>query len=439
MRHEVHDIGVDAYVYLYPLVTMEVSRRQLTNAEPGKLPLHGPMNSFVHASAYPSAEMKAVVRANFDTLYSSAWLDLAREPLIVSVPDTAGRYYLLPMLDMWTDVFAAPGWRTTGTAAGDYGIVPPGWRGELPTGVVRIDAPTPYVWIIGRIKTDGPSDYAAVNEIQAGLKIVPLSGRGKSPAPVTARIDPSVDMKTPPKLLVDGMTAGAFFAYAAEILKLQPPHPTDQPIIARMKRIGIVPGESFDIGKLEPAMGKALEKVPEAAQALMAWKVDSLARVANGWSMNTDTMGVYGNYYLKRAMVAQIGLGANLPEDAIYPLNLFDDRGAPLEGANRYTIHFDEGAMPPVHGFWSITLYDEQGFQVQNALNRFAVSSWMPFLYNADGSLDVYFQNESPGAQREANWLPAPKGRFNLTMRLYAPDRDVLVGKWNPPPVMRIG
>lgn len=439
MRDEVHDIGVDAYVYLYPLVTMEVSRRQLTNAEPGKLPLHGPMNSFVHASAYPSAEMKAVVRANFDTLYSSAWLDLAREPLIVSVPDTAGRYYLLPMLDMWTDVFAAPGWRTTGTAAGDYGIVPPGWRGELPAGVVRIDAPTPYVWIIGRIKTDGPSDYAAVNEIQAGLKIVPLSGWGKSPAPVTARIDPSVDMKTPPKLQVDGMTAGAFFAYAAEILKLQPPHPTDQPIIARMKRIGILPGKSFDIGKLEPAIGKALENVPEAAQALMAWKVDSLARMANGWSMNTDTMGVYGNYYLKRAVVAQIGLGANLPEDAIYPLNLFDDGGKSLEGANRYMIHFDKGAMPPVHGFWSITLYDEQGFQVQNSLNRFAVSSWMPFLYNADGSLDVYLQNGSPGAQKEANWLPAPKGRFNLTMRLYAPDRDVLVGKWNPPPVMRIG
>jgi hypothetical protein len=439
MRDEVHDIGVDTYVYLYPLVTMEVSRRQLTNAEPGKLPLHGPMNSFVHASAYPSAEMKAVVRANFDTLYSSAWLDLAREPLIVSVPDTAGRYYLLPMLDMWTDVFAAPGWRTTGTAAGDYGIVPPGWRGELPAGIVRIDAPTAYVWIIGRIKTDGPSDYAAVNEIQAGLKIVPLSGWGKSPAPVTARIDPSVDMKTPPKLQVDGMTAGAFFAYAAEILKLQPPHPTDQPIIARMKRIGIVPGKSFDIGELEPAVGKALENVPEAAQALMAWKVDSIARMANGWSMNTDTMGVYGNYYLKRAMVAQIGLGANLPEDAIYPLNLFDDGGGPLEGANRYMIHFDKGAMPPVHGFWSITLYDEQGFQVQNGLNRFAVSSWMPFLYNADGSLDVYVQNESPGAQKEANWLPAPKERFNLTMRLYAPDREVLVGKWNPPPVLRIG
>ena len=170
----------------------------------------------------------------------------------------------------------------------------------------------------------------------------------------------------------------------------------------------------------------------------MAWKVPTLARVANGWSMNTDTMGVYGNYYLKRAIVAQLGLGANLPEDAIYPLNLADDTGQPLDGASNYTIHFDKDALPPVDAFWSITLYDRDGFQVANSLNRFAVSSWMPFKYNADGSLDLYFQNESPGADKEANWLPAPKGPFNLTMRLYAPKSDALTGKWNPPPVTKV-
>ena len=153
--------------------------------------------------------------------------------------------------------------------------------------------------------------------------------------------------------------------------------------------------------------------------------------------MNTDTMGVYGNYYLKRAIVAQLGLGANLPEDAIYPLNLFDDTGKPLDGANKYTIHFDKGATPPVNAFWSITLYDSDGFQVANALNRFAVSSWMPFKYNADGSLDLYFQNESPGTDKEANWLPAPKGAFNLCMRLYGPKSEALTGKWNPPPVVK--
>jgi hypothetical protein len=170
----------------------------------------------------------------------------------------------------------------------------------------------------------------------------------------------------------------------------------------------------------------------------MAWKIPTLARVANGWSMNTDTMGVYGNYYLKRAIVAQVGLGANLPEDAIYPLNLGDETGRPLDGANKYTLHFDKASLPPVNAFWSVTLYDSEGFQVPNTLNRFAVSSWMPFKYNADGSLDLYFQNESPGKDKEANWLPAPKGAFNLTMRLYAPKSDALTGKWNPRPVTRV-
>jgi hypothetical protein len=446
-EEEAYTIGVDAYLYFYSLVTMDITRKQLSNVEPGK-GFGGPMNTFVNIPQYPTADVRAVVRPNFDTLYSSGWLDLTKEPVIVSVPDTSGRYYLLPMLDMWTDVFASPGWRTTGTAPGYFIIVPPGWRPDLkdrlndefklPKDTQRIDAPTAYVWIIGRTKTDGPQDYEAVHKIQAGYKITPLSQWGKAPEPVQVKIDPTIDMKTPPKIQVDTMPAGKYFAYAAELMKLQPPHITDQPIIAQMKRIGIEPGKGFDLDKVDSAPKKGLERAPKGAQELMKWKVATLARVMNGWSMNTDTMGVYGNYYLKRAMVAQIGLGANLPEDAIYPLNLGDESGKPLDGANPYTIHFDKGATPPVNAFWSITLYDQDGFQVGNSLNRFAVSSWMPFQYNSDGSLDLYFQNESPGAEKEANWLPAPKGSFNLCMRLYAPKSEALTGKWNPPPVIKI-
>lgn len=436
-EQEAHAIGVEAYVYFYPLVTMDLTRRQLTNGGPEASPVQGPMNTFVNIGAYPTADMKVVVRPNFDTLYSSAWLDLTKEPVIVSVPDTGGRYYLLPMLDMWTDVFASPGWRTTGTQAANFLVAPPGWTGSVPEGVTRIDSPTPYVWIIGRTKTDGPADYDAVHKIQAALKVTSLSQWGKPAQPVTAAFDPSVDMKTPPKAQVDTMPAAKYFAYAADILKQQPPHLTDQPIVARMRRIGLVAGKSFDLAAADPTVRKALEGAPEDAQALMAWKVKTLARIVNGWSMNTDTMGVYGNYYLKRAIIAQFGLGANLPEDAIYPLNLADETGQPLNGASNYTIHFDKGAAPPVDAFWSITLYDQQGYQVANGLNRFAVSSWMPFKYNPDGSLDLYFRNESPGTDREANWLPAPNGAFNLTMRLYAPKSDALTGKWNPPPVTK--
>ena len=434
---EAHAIGVDAYIYFYPIVTMDITRKQLTNTEHAE-GINAPMNTFANIPAYPTADMKAVVRPNFDTLYSSGWLDLTKEAVVVSVPDTGGRYYLFPMLDMWTDVFASPGWRTTGTKAANFLVTPPGWTGSVPDGMERIKAPTPYIWIIGRTKTDGPSDYDAVHKIQAGYKVAPVSQWGKTSEPVTGKVDPSVDMKTPPKVQVDTMPADKYFTYAAELLKVNPPHITDEPIIARMKRIGIEPGKSLDFGKLDPALQKALTSAPKDAQELMIWKVPTLARVVNYWSMNTDTMGVYGNYYLKRAIVAQMGLGANLPEDAIYPLNLGDSAGKPLDGANKYTIHFDKAILPPAQAFWSITLYDSEGFQVANALNRFAVSSWMPFKYNADGSLDLYFQNESPGANKEANWLPAPKGGFNLCMRLYAPKEDALTGKWNPPPVVKV-
>jgi hypothetical protein len=434
---EAHAIGVDAYLYFYPLVTMDITRKQLTNVERAE-GISAPMNTFANIPAYPSADMKVVVRPNFDTLYSSGWLDLTKEPVVASVPDTGGRYYLFPMLDMWTDVFASPGWRTTGTQAANFLVTPPGWTGSVPNGMQQIKAPTPYVWIIGRTKTDGPPDYEAVHKIQAGYNITPLSKWGKTAGGVTAKVDPSVDMKTPPKIQVDTMSADKYFTYASELLKVNPPHITDQPIIARMKRIGIEVGQSFDFTKLDQATQKVLGGAPADAQALMKWKVPTLARVVNYWSMNTDTMGVYGNYYLKRAMVTQIGLGANLPEDAIYPFNLGDETGSPLDGTNKYALHFDKSQLPPANGFWSVTLYDSEGFQVANTLNRFAVSSWMPFKYNGDGSLDLYFQNESPGADKQANWLPAPKGAFNLTMRLYAPKQDALTGKWSPPAITRV-
>jgi len=434
---EAHAIGVDAYLYFYPLVTMDLTRRQSTNIECGKDPSKGPMNTFLNVRKYPPVTFKGVVRPNYDTLYSSAWLDLTKEPVIMSTPDTAGRYYMLPMLDMWTDVFAVPGSRTTGTRAGNFLVAPPGWRGKPPKGIERIDSPTPYVWIIGRTKTDGLADYEAVHKIQAGYKITPLSQWGKRAMPATVKIDPAVDMTTPPKIQADTMPAEKFFTYAVELMKVNPPHITDQTIIAQMRRIGIVPGKSLDFEKLDPAVRKALASAPADAQALMKWKFSSIGRVANNWLMNTDTMGVYGNYYLKRAIIAQSALGANLPDDAIYPMNLGDETGTPLDGVNAYILHFDKGKTPPVNAFWSLTIYDAEGFPVPNALDRYAVSSWMPFKYNSDGSLDIYLQNENPGGDKEANWLPAPKGNFNVLLRMYAPKAEALNGKWDPPPVKK--
>jgi len=436
-EQEAYEIGIEAYTYFYPLVLMDTTRRQAVNVEAGKVVGRGPMNTFTHGRTFPPADFRDVVRPNFDTLYSIAWLDLTKEPMVVSAPDTQGRYYMLPMLDMWTDVFMVPGKRTTGTGAGRFLVAPQGWQGKPPEGVQRIDAPTPYVWIIGRTQTNGPKDYDAVHKVQDGYKVTPLSQLGKKPEPAKTVVDPAVDMKTPPMIQVDGMAADKYFAYAAELLKVNPPHITDQPILARMRRIGIERGKSFDLGKAEITIKRSLERAaPDALKQIQA-KIPTFARVANGWQMNTDTMGVYGTYYLKRAGVALMGLGANLPEDAVYPLNIGDADGKPLTGANKYVLHFTKNEIPPAAAFWSITLYDKDGFPTANALNRNAIGDRDDLKFNADGSIDFYFQNESPGKDKESNWLPAPTGNFNLIMRLYGPKAEALDGRWVPPAVKK--
>jgi hypothetical protein len=426
----------EAYIYLYPLITMDVTRKQAINSDPRVNPMRGPANAFSHIRAYPTADFRTVVRPNFDTLYSTAWLDLTEGPVIVSTADTDGRYFLLPMIDMWSDVFAVPGKRTNGTGAANFALVPLGWTGTLPQGVERIDAPTPYVWIIARTQTNGVKDYDAVHKVQDGYRITALADWGKPPRKVEQKIDASVDVKTDPLKLVNEMPALEYFKYGAELMKRNSPHVTDWSTVARMKRIGLEPGESFDASKVS---ADVLANGTTAGLKFMQEKVPTLARVTNGWQMNTDTMGAYGNYYLKRAIVAMIGLGANQPEDAIYPLNVGDADGKPVVAENKYVLHFKKDDLPPVSAFWSLTMYDAEGFQVANPLNRFAIGDRDTLKYNPDGSLDLYVQNESPGPDKEANWLPAPKsGQLGLTMRLYAPKPQALDGRWNPPAIQRV-
>lgn len=432
---EAQVIAQEAYIYLYPLITMDVTRKQLINTDPSRNGIGGAPNAFNHIRKFPDADMRAVVRPNFDTLYSSAWLDLTEGPVVVSTADTGGRYFLLPMLDMWTNAFAVPGKRTNGTGAANFAVVPPGWTGTLPPGTERIQAPTPYVWIIGRTQTNGVKDYEAVHKVQDGYKIVRLADWGKTPRQVEQKIDPSVNTRTPPLQQVNSMSALEYFKYGADLMKQHPPHVTDWSILARMKRIGIEPG-NFDSAKIG---ADALATAAVAGLKNMTEKTPTLARVVNGWQMNTDTMGVYGDYYLKRAIVAMVGLGANQPEDAIYPLNVADADGDPVMGEYRYVLHFAKANLPPADAFWSLTMYDADGFQVANSINRFAIGDRDNLKYNADGSLDLYIQNERPGPDQEANWLPAPKsGKPGLTLRLYAPKAEALDGRWNPPAIKRL-
>ncbi len=438
-RFDPHELGVEAYLYLYPLVSMELTRRQMTNIEAGRMPGRGPMGQFMHVPEFPPADFKAVVRPNFDTLYSVAWLDLSDGPVVASIPDTGGRYYVFPMYDMWTDAFAAPGWRTTGTGEQHYALIPPGWSGSLPEGIDALAAPTPTVWIVVRTQTNGPADYEAVHQVQAGIAATPLARWGRpAVAPPPFEADPSVDMTTAPLDQVEAMPASEFFALAAELMKVHPAHPTDFSVLARIARIGLRPGDGFDAGRLDVRTRSALDDVPKVAQDLMTLAFPRLARAVHGWSMNTDTMGVYGNFYLKRAIVTRVGLGANAPQDAIYPVLVADADGMPLSGDNEYVCHFDAGELPPADAFWSITMYDEYGFQAANPINRFAIGDRDPLTYNSDGSLDIYIQRSSPVTGPESNWLPAPAGPLGITMRIYAPRPEALDGRWNPPPVRRI-
>lgn len=423
-------LSYDAYLYLYPLVTMEVSRRQAVNVEADAKPGFGPPNQFHHLRAFPTAEFRAVVRPNFDTLYSSAWLDLTAGPVVVHAPDTADRYYMLPMLDMWTDVFANPGKRTTGTAGQDFVVVGPGYRGELPDGKPVIEAPTPWVWVIGRTQTNGPADYAAVNAVQDGYTITPL-------LETTYTADPSQLSTTEPLRLVNGMSATEFFTYACDALLVNPPHASDFSILARIANLGIVPGRPFEAGALHGDALDEIEAGAAAAREAIRANISGFGTKVNGWLIATETIGVYGNAYLKRATVALAGLGANPPEDAVYPVLLTDADGDPTSGDQNYVIHFDADSLPPVDAFWSITMYDAEGYQVANELDRFAIGDRDPLTYNADGSLDLWIQHTNPGSDRETNWLPAPTGPLGITMRLYAPRPEILNGHWAPPQMQK--
>ena len=426
--------AIDAYIYLYPLVTMDVTRLQMTNVAASSAEnMAAPMNQLYHFRAFPDADFRTVVRPNFDTLYTSLWADMTDGPVIVSVPDSGGRYYMLPMLDMWTDVFAVPGWRTTGTGQGNFAFVPPGWEGKLPEGVVRIDSPTPYAWMIGRTESSVDT-YDEVHQFQDGIRVTPLADWGKQPSQKKYKINPNIDMKTPPLDQVNKLPAREYFEYAAQLMKLHPPHITDPDIVARMKRVGLEPGKDFQYDSLSPSAKAAIDQAAEEGLKMIKAHLPEIGTMENGWSVMRENAGVYGADYLQRATIALAGLGCNKPIDAVYPLAIVDSRGKEPTGDQQYVMHFDKDQLPPAEAFWSLTMYDADGFQVANPINRFAIGDRDKLKFNDDGSLDLFIQAESPGKERESNWLPAPnQGILGLTMRLYAPERSVLDGSWQPP------
>lgn len=427
-----------AYIYGYPLVLMEITKQLLTNF-PSAGENGAPVNQFMHKTRFPDSSFTELVRPNADTLYSSAFLDLSKEPIILQVPNTQGRYFLMPILDAWTNVFESPGTRTTGSKEGNFVITGPNWQGELPSGLKEIKSPTNMAWIIGRTETRNPDDYRLVTELQKQYTLTPLSAyeRPYQP-PSNVPTDPNIDMKTPPVLQVENMSLPAFFTKLGELMKENPPAEADEQVVKKFAQIGILPGEKFNVKGMSPEVLKEIEKGADLALRKIK-EPPTGGKIINGWKiMASGAIGTYGADYLQRARIAYMGLGANLPKDAVYPTTDVDHTGRLLNGKNIYVMHFTKEQIPPVKGFWSLTLYDERQLFSANRLNRYALGNRNPLKFNPDGSLDIYIQHQSPGPEKESNWLPAPLGKFSLTMRLYWPESSVLNDRWAPPPVRRL-
>ena len=426
-------LGQEAYLFAYPLVLMDVTRQASVDSSSSTLTLEA--NGFAHLRAFPDDKFRRVVRPNADTLYSSAWLDLSKEPVLMHVPDTQGRYYLMQLMDAWTETVSVPGKRSTGTGEGWFAIVGSGWQGKLPVNAKRIDCPTNMAWILGRTQTNSASDHKNVHAVQDGYRLMPLSRYPDGvPRSTPRRSAAGTEARKPPPIVVAGMSTTEFFNQFAQLMKPNPPHSADEPAMAKLTQAGIRPGQAFENvpnPDFEAGVQRAKQILSGAETRRAAGNLGP-----TGWTKFGAVVGRYGTGYLARAVVARIGLGANPPEDAVYLNCNVDSKGAALDGGHSYRIHFDKSQLPPVNAFWSITMYDLAGYFTPNPIGRYAVGDRDTLKYSDDGSLDLYIQNAAPRGLGVSNWLPAPKDQFNLSFRLYWPRAEILNGSWAPPAVI---
>jgi hypothetical protein len=432
-------LGLESYVYGYPLVVMDVSRQVLTaTPAPNSEGTAAPINQLAKMPHYVSPYFTNVVRISLNSLWATGFVDLENEPIVLSVPDTKDRYYVFSVMNMWTDVFMSVGKRSTGTAPGAFLIAGPNWKGQPPAGIKETyHSSTRYAWVLGQTQANGPDDFTAVNAIQANYKLTPLSAWGKPYAPPTnIPVDSSINLKVTPPNQVTAMDAGTFFRRLALAMKDNPPYAADERALWMLKKLGIEPGKDFDIAKIDPAIARGLQRAVKEAPIKLDEGTTKLKNV-NGWIQPPD-LGRYGKDYDTRAGIAMAGLGADLQEDTIYPIAFVDGDGKRLNSANRYVMHYEKAGFTPTNATWSVSLYQGPNY-VPNVLKRYDIAPWMPLKFNADGSLDIYIQATSPGKDKEANWLPAPaSGDFNIVIRNYWPKKEALDGSYKNPAIKRV-
>ncbi len=425
----------EAYIFAFPLVVMDITARKMTDAnnKDGVA-----KNVFFHKSYFPDETFRDVVRPNADTYYSSASLDLSNGPVVLSVPDTKGRYYMVPILDAYTNVIETPGSRTTGTKANNFLITGPGWEGTAPSGMKQIKLPTNMGWIIGRTQVNSVEDgEKVVIPLQKQYKLTPLSAWGTVYTPPKPTPDNGLS-KDDPNTIIEAMPIDSFFNYFNALMAKYPPTAADQPALKKFASIGLTPGGKFKMDSFNEATQEALKKIPVEFVTTAKEAIEHPSGLVNGWNLVKNSIGTYGTDYASRAIVAYGGLGANQREDAAYPSAAVDADGNRLNGANKYVIHFEKGKTPPARAFWSFTMYDPDGYMVANPIHRNTIGDRSNLIVNADGSIDIYVQHTSPGKDKDRNWLPAPVGDFNVLLRVYFPKPEMLNFTWAPPAVVKM-
>ena len=412
------DIATLAYIYGFPLVSVVrlVDYSTSPNVPPG--PGRGPINTISSFPNFPTSNYTDIVSINVDTLYSFGYLDLGKEPVVLQVPPISERYYTLQFIDAYSNNFLYIGSRLNDTTGGTYLITGPNWKGDVPPDMKQIKSPTNIMDIAGRIYVNGPSDVPNVNALQDKLRLTPLSvfnGNTTSPQTVTSNTNASKQVPIGPQPALIPTTGIKIYDEIGQDMADNPPPVADSEVVAKFATIGIGPGLTPSDTKNDTVRA-ALENGITEGEKLIDAQIQNLGMKVNGWLVNLD-IGNCGTDYLLRAGVAKFGLGGNSPVEAVYPSAFTNNQGQNLTGTHNYLIHFDKGQTPPVNAFWSITLYNNKSYLAENPINRYSIASHAEGLkYNPDGSLDIYIQHASPGADKESNWLPSPSGQFNLAI-----------------------
>jgi hypothetical protein len=433
-------IATDAYLYAYPLLLMELTRREQTNlAQPDvQLGFGAPINQFTHMSHAPDSMLHEIPYLDPNVLHSSMWFDVAKQPLVVEIPPSEGRYYFASIADMWTDVFAAPGTRTSGKSARILCIVGPNWKGTPPRNAELLHAPTAAGRLEVDIRIQGAGDLKAAREFQFALRATPLNLWNRKYQAPTGTVDMHLPTQPPVDQLA-AMNAQDYLALYTRLAALYPAHDNDGPMLERLRRIGVEPGKAFDPRKLPPAVWQAIQDGVRDARAWIQSPPEPPAAAVGGWPMPLRPRGSYGTDYLLRARLARLTLVSPLTQDMIEVRANTDAEGRVLDGTFRYELRFERGQLPPASGFWSLTLYTDRGMLFDNALNRYALPSKDDMVVAPDGSTTLYVQYPAVTDDKKADWLPSPiSGRFSLILRIYDPDRNAAEGSWMPPPIRRV-